>query len=112
MTASKGLIRYPIVIELGDRNNAHGVSVPDVPGAFSAGDTIDEAITNAKTAISMMLDDYIERGDALPEPSSIEVLREREEFLNSTWAFVDIDIYKVNAKAPPSIPGKSSAMSS
>ena len=44
-------MRYPIAIETGDDSHAFGVVVPDLPGCFSAGDTLDEAIDNAKEAI-------------------------------------------------------------
>jgi len=44
-------MRFPIVIEPGDEQHAFGVVVPDLPGCFSAGDTLDEAIDNAKEAI-------------------------------------------------------------
>jgi len=40
-------MRYPIAIEPGDSTTAFGVVVPDVSGAFGAGDTLDEAIANA-----------------------------------------------------------------
>ena len=33
-------MRYPIAIELGDEAQAFGVVVPDLPGCFSAGDTL------------------------------------------------------------------------
>ena len=38
-------MRYPIAIETGSDTTAYGVVVPDLPGCFSAGDTIDEPIT-------------------------------------------------------------------
>ena len=41
-------MRYPIVIETGDAKHAFGVVVPDLPGCFSAGDTLDDALTNAR----------------------------------------------------------------
>lgn len=91
MKPSKGVIRYPIAVELGDDNHAYGIVVPDVPGAFTAGDTIDEAITNAKVAILMMLENYIERGEELPEPSNIEALKSRPEFNAMTLVLVDVD---------------------
>ena len=40
-------MRYPIVIEPGGETTAFGVIVPDLPGCFSAGDTLDEAILGA-----------------------------------------------------------------
>ena len=39
-----GVMRYPIAIERGTETAAYGVVVPDLPGCFSAGDTLDEAI--------------------------------------------------------------------
>lgn len=42
---------YPIAIEPGDETHAFGVIVPDIPGCFSAGDTLEEAYANAKEAI-------------------------------------------------------------
>ena len=44
-------MKYPIAIEPGDDHTAFGVVVPDLPGCFSAGDTLDEAIDNAREAI-------------------------------------------------------------
>ena len=38
------MMRYPIAIERGTETAAYGVVVPDLPGCFSAGDTLDEAI--------------------------------------------------------------------
>jgi predicted RNase H-like HicB family nuclease len=46
-------MRYPIAIEPGDAKTAFGVAVPDLPGCFSAGDTLDEAIANAAEAIGL-----------------------------------------------------------
>ena len=43
-------MRYPIAIELGDEAQAFGIVVPDLPGCFSAGDTLDEALNNAEEA--------------------------------------------------------------
>ena len=49
-------MRYPIAIELGDETHAYGVVVPDLPGCFSAGDTLDEAISNAKEAMELWVE--------------------------------------------------------
>ena len=49
-------MRYPIAIESGDAGHAYGVVVPDLPGCFSAGDTLDEALTNAQEAILLHIE--------------------------------------------------------
>ena len=42
---------YPIAISLGDEQHAWGVEVPDIPGCFSAGDDLDDAMAMAREAI-------------------------------------------------------------
>ncbi len=49
-------MKYPIAIESGDADHAFGVVVPDLPGCFSAGDTLDAAIDNAREAIELWLE--------------------------------------------------------
>jgi predicted RNase H-like HicB family nuclease len=41
-------MRYPIALETGDSKHAFDVVVPDLPGCFSAGDTLDNALINAR----------------------------------------------------------------
>ena len=55
-------MRYPIAIETGDSKHACGVVVPDLPGCFSAGDTLDEALTNAREAILLHLEGLLDDG--------------------------------------------------
>ena len=47
-------MKYPIAIEPGGKSHAYGVVVPDLPGCFSAGDTIELAYENAKEAVRAM----------------------------------------------------------
>ena len=48
---------------------AYGVVVPDLPGCFSAGDTLDEAMENAKEAIELWLEVAIDDAGRCPSPS-------------------------------------------
>lgn len=45
------------------------VSVPDLPGCWTQGETRDEALANAKEAIAAYLDALEELGRALPKPT-------------------------------------------
>ena len=63
---------YPIAIEPGDETHAFGVIVPDIPGCFSAGDTLEEAYINAKEAIAGHLELLVEMGEEVPLPTSME----------------------------------------
>jgi predicted RNase H-like HicB family nuclease len=90
-------MRYPIAIEPGDAKHAYGVVVPDLPGCFSAGDTLDEAITNTEEAILAWLESA--KSVAPPPASTIERLRRRPEYKGWTWAVATVDMAKLNDKA-------------
>jgi predicted RNase H-like HicB family nuclease len=82
-------MRYPIAIEIGDEKTTYGVTVPDLPGCFSAGDTLDEAISNAKEAMLLWFDADVPVSP--PAPSKIEDLRRLKEFKNRIWVLVSLD---------------------
>ncbi|HEY0783808.1 MAG TPA: type II toxin-antitoxin system HicB family antitoxin [Thermoanaerobaculia bacterium] len=92
-------MRYPIAIEPGDATHAYGVVVPDLPGCFSAGDTLDEAIANAPEAIALWLGETIERGEVAPVAKPIETHRENPEFAGWIWAVVEVDLSRIADKA-------------
>ena len=92
-------MKDPIAIELGDETHAFGVVVPDLPGCFSAGDTLDEAIDNAKEAIELWLETVIDDNGAVPEPSSISQHQANAEFAGWVWAVVTIDLAALSDKA-------------
>ena len=82
-------MRYPIAIEHADQS-AFGVVVPDLPGCFSPGDSLDEAMDNAKEAIELWLETVIDDGGAVPTPSRIDSHRSKREFKGWIWAIVEI----------------------
>ncbi|POY52453.1 type II toxin-antitoxin system HicB family antitoxin [Pectobacterium versatile] len=101
---------YPIAIEAGDETHAYGVTVPDLPGCFSAGDTLDDAIANAKEAITGHIELLIEMGQDIPTVSSVGQLAKNAEYAAYTWAVVDIDVTrlmggseKINVTLPKSL---------
>ncbi|MFZ5483693.1 MAG: type II toxin-antitoxin system HicB family antitoxin [Pseudomonadota bacterium] len=83
---------YPVAIEPGTDAEAFGVIVPDLPGCFSAGDTMDEALINAEEAISAWVEAALDAGQAIPSPSTIDILRKaRKAPKGWVWALVKID---------------------
>ena len=93
-------MRYPIAIEPGDDRTAFGVVVPDLPGCFSAGDTIDEAIANAEDAVLLSLEDHAERGEPFPPPSELAIVRERyPDLAASLWMLLTVDESKIAGPA-------------
>lgn len=85
-------MRYPVAIELGDERHAFGVVIPDLPGCFSAGDTLDEALTNAEEALLAWIDTATDTSQKIPQPSSIEMLRAAHpDLADWVWAVVSVD---------------------
>lgn len=87
-----------MAIEPGDDKHAFGVVVPDLPGCFSAGDTLEEAIDNAKEAIELWLEAVIDDGGKVPEPRPIGSRRPDPEFQGWIWAIVDVDLAALSDK--------------
>lgn len=76
--------QYPIAIQPGDDLTAFGVFFPDIPGCFSAGDSLSEAIHNAPEALALHIDGL----DELPEPSRIDDHVHKPEFEGCVWTMV------------------------
>ncbi|WP_288445234.1 type II toxin-antitoxin system HicB family antitoxin [uncultured Pantoea sp.] len=86
---------YPIAIEAGDETTAYGVTVPDLPGCFSAGDTLEEAVKNAKEAIAGHLELMVELGQDIPAVSDLKSLMKSAEFAGYVWVLVDVDVTRI-----------------
>lgn len=85
-------MRYPIVIEPGTDSTAWGVVVPDLPGCFSAGDSLEDALIQAEQGVTAWIATTLDAGQAVPEPSHIEALRAAHpEFEGWLWALVKVD---------------------
>jgi antitoxin HicB len=77
-----------------DADSCYGVSFPDVPGVFTAGDTIDEAIRKAAEVLEFAAEDWSDlSGDKFPVPRTIDELR-------ADTAFQDRSIDAVIAAVP------------
>jgi len=76
-----------------DADSSYGVSVPDLPGCITAGDTIDEALTMAKQAIELHLEGMLDDNLEVPNPTDdIERLRNDDDFADAIWGAVKVDI--------------------
>lgn len=84
-------MRYPIVIEPGTETTAFGVVVPDLPGCFSAGDSLDEAIAGAEEAAAAWIDEALDSGDPIPPPSGLETVRQNPDFAGWIFGVVTLD---------------------
>ena len=85
-------MHYPFAIEPGTESEAFGVIVPDLPGCFSAGDTMEEAMAHAEEAIVTWIEMALDTGQEIPQPSSVEALRKKnKQWKTWVWAVVKVD---------------------
>jgi predicted RNase H-like HicB family nuclease len=84
-------MRYPIAIEPATETTAFGVIVPDLPGCFSAGDTLDEAVTGAEEAAAAWIDATLDTGEVIPAPSSLEAIRQNPSYAGWTFGIITLD---------------------
>ena len=81
-----------IAIEPGTDTTAFGVVVPDLPGCFSAGDTLDEAIDNAHEAIDLYYQTVLEDDGDFPGTASLSAHQVNPEFAGWIWAVVEVPV--------------------
>ena len=91
-------MRYPVVIHK-DKSSDYGVTVPDLPGCFSAGETMEDAMTNVVEAIECHLEGLLFDGDAIPVAQPVEGHQKNKNFAGGTWALVNVDLSKLASKA-------------
>ncbi|MBA2648074.1 MAG: type II toxin-antitoxin system HicB family antitoxin [Legionella sp.] len=91
-------MRYPVVIHKDDHSD-FGVSVPDIPGCYSAGSTYDEALTNVIEAIECHLEGLLIDNESISVGTTIDHWINDEEFQGGVWAFIDIDLSQISGKA-------------
>ena len=83
-------MRFPVAIEIGSGTQAYGIVAPDLPGCFSAGDTLDEAMVNAEEAAAAWIDAALDANEAIPAPSPLDILREDPRFAG--WSFGVVNV--------------------
>lgn len=91
-------MRYPVVIHK-DRDSDYGVTVPDLPGCFSAGETMDGALAQAVEAIECHLEGLLLDNEPLPTPQPIGLHQQNPDYQDGVWALVTVDLSKISGKA-------------
>ena len=101
-------MKYAIAIEPGTATAAFGVAVPDLPGCFSAGDSVEEAYDNAVEAIEGFCELLAKDGKDLPARKSLSQWQTDPDYAGWVWGMVDADVEKffgpaekINITVPP-----------
>jgi predicted RNase H-like HicB family nuclease len=85
-------MKFIIAIEPGAETTAFGVVVPDLPGCFSAGDTLDKAVDNAREAIDVWCETVIEDGGDVPVAKTLAEHQADPDFVGWVWAVVEVPV--------------------
>jgi len=92
------MMNFPIVIHK-DRGSDYGVTVPDLPGCFTAGSSLDEALAMAQEAIELHLEGLIEHGEPVPRPGTMDDYRDNPDYKGGVWAIVSVSPSRLRVKA-------------
>lgn len=86
---------YAVYVHLGDDQHAHGVTIPDFAGCFSAADDWSLLQTNIQEAIEL----YCDGEDMeIPVPTPLEQLVSHPEYEGGVWMIVDVDVSRLSTK--------------
>lgn len=90
-------MRFPIVIHK-DEESSFGVIVPDLPGCFSGGDSLEEALVSSKEAIICHVQGMLMHGESLPEKRDINIHKKDKLLVGGFWAWVEVDVSKIDVE--------------
>jgi predicted RNase H-like HicB family nuclease len=91
-------MKYPILLHK-DKDSDYGVTFPDIPGCFSAGESIEEAIEMAHEAAECHIEGLLLDTEPIPVANSIEKHRTNPHYKSGIWALVEIDLSKLSLKS-------------
>lgn len=91
-------MKYPIIIHK-DAGSDYGATVPDFPGVFSGGTTLEETLSNVQEAIET----YCEGEDGFepPSPTSLDIVLASEDAEGGAVVFVDVNFDFLEKRAVP-----------
>jgi predicted RNase H-like HicB family nuclease len=92
---------YVAIVEDAGPEKAVGIWFPDLPGCFSAGDDVDEALRNAGEALLLYSETLNKEGRALPPPRTVSALRAdpavAPDIRDHTVALVPLPVTSIHA---------------
>jgi predicted RNase H-like HicB family nuclease len=78
---------FPVAIFIED-GASYGVTVPDISGCNTAGDTLEEALANVQDAVELALEGEHNK----PCPCSFETHKNDPAYQDALWALVNVDL--------------------
>ena len=91
-------MKYPVLIHK-ESSSDFGVTVPDLPGCYSAGTTMEEALESAQEAVLTHVEGLLMDQEPIPTPSSVESLLPEWNEEGAVWARIAVDLSVLSMKA-------------
>jgi predicted RNase H-like HicB family nuclease len=91
-------MKYPVLIHK-ESSSDFGVTVPDLPGCYSAGTTMEEALESAQEAVLTHVEGLLMDQEPIPTPSTVESLLPEWNEKGAVWALVPVDLSVLSKKA-------------
>jgi predicted RNase H-like HicB family nuclease len=89
---------YPVIVHKDDSSD-YGVTVPDFPGVFSGGATLEEALDNVQDALETFFDG--ENVEDIAQPSPLEAVIASEAARAGAVVMVDVKFDFLDSKSVP-----------
>ena len=91
-------MKYPVLIHK-ESSSDFGVTVPDLPGCYSAGTTMEEALDSVQEAVLTHVEGLLMDQEPIPTPSSVESLLPEWNEKGAVWALVPVDLSVLSKRA-------------
>ena len=78
---------FPVIVHKEKRSD-YGVVIPDIPGCFTAGKSLDEALRNVQEAVEV----HLHGAADVPFASSADIWVKHPDFKGGSLHMVDIDL--------------------
>ena len=91
-------MKYAVLIHK-ESSSDFGVTVPDLPGCYSAGTTMEEALDSVQEAVLTHVEGLLMDQEPIPTPSSVESLLPEWNEKGAVWALVPVDLSVLSKKA-------------
>jgi antitoxin HicB len=62
---------FKVLLERDEEYDGYVVVCPSLPGCYSQGHTVEQALANIREAIELVLEDMQESGEKVPDPTNV-----------------------------------------
>jgi len=86
-------MKFTVVLH-SDDGQRYGAIVPDLPGCFSSGASLDDALESVLESIDLHVETLLQDGQGLPGRQPIAVHQANPEYAGGVWAVVEAPVEK------------------